>query len=88
MNHILSFFKDRRGQWAIIQFPNPLLITWLVLIVVSLLVADNTLRSSVDQLKNAVLFAWSYLELMKGASYFRQLLGGTIMVMIIVGYFV
>jgi hypothetical protein len=88
MNHIVSFFKDRHGKWAIIQFPNPLLLTWIVLIAVSLLVTDDTLKNSVDQLKNTILFAWAYLEFIKGISSFRRTLGVVVMIMTVTGFFI
>ncbi|MFA5135737.1 MAG: hypothetical protein WC505_08215 [Patescibacteria group bacterium] len=88
MNNILSFFKDRHGKWAVVQFPNTLLLTWLMLIVIGVFVHDNSLKTSVDQLKNTVLFAWAYLEFAKGISYFRRVLGGVIMIMIVIGFFV
>ncbi|MDB5176807.1 MAG: hypothetical protein JWN75_475 [Candidatus Saccharibacteria bacterium] len=87
MNKLLSFFKDSHGNWAVIQFPNPLLLTWLLLVIISMFITDTTIKSSINQLKDAVLFAWAYFEVTSGVSYFRRVLGGFIMIMIIIGYF-
>ena len=68
------FLKNSRGNWAIIQLPNILLSTWIILIVVNYLFDSQPTRL----LQSTVLFAWAYIELKDGDSLFRRTLGAII----------
>lgn len=77
------FFKDKHGHWAIMQWPNALLMVWIVLLLINL-----PLRSRpIGLVQSAVLFTWAYLEITQGISRFRKTLGAVILVGIIVSYF-
>lgn len=81
------FFKSKDGKWAIVQTPNTLLMFWLVLTVGIRMVDGGELRDGLGLLRDAVLFAWSYLELTSGTSRFRRVVGATIMILVIIGFF-
>ena len=82
------FFTDKNGKWAIIAFPNGLLLAWLLIVIIGMLVNDEALKNSLGRLNNAVIFVWAYLELTTGVSYFRRVLGGFILLVITIGYFI
>jgi hypothetical protein len=83
-----SFFRNKKGNLSIIQFPNPLLATWLILTLLSWVIGDSSLQTGVQYLSSAVLFAWAYLEVTAGDSNFRRLLGLVILINVICGYFI
>jgi hypothetical protein len=83
----LQFFKNKDGKWAVVQLPNNLLLGWLFLTIIQLFITGSVLKSDVQHLASAVLFAWAYLEVIKGDSQFRQLFGGVILASIIFSYF-
>ncbi|MDB5177851.1 MAG: hypothetical protein JWO61_234 [Candidatus Saccharibacteria bacterium] len=87
-NWIKPFFKDKNDKWAIIAFPNVLLTAWLVATILNMFIHDGKVHSDLSLLGGAILFAWAYLELTQGASYFRRLLGAIILLAVIMGYFV
>ena len=84
----MNFFKNKKGELAIIQFPNPLLLSWLILIVLSYFVIGSDAKTSVQHFSSAVLFAWAYLEVIQGDSGFRRLFGIVILVGVIYNFFV
>ncbi len=83
----LNFFKDSNGRWAIVQFPNPLLITWLFFMFILVASSDDSLKGGVQQLASALLLVWAYLEVTTGDSNFRKLLGGIVLLIVMYGYF-
>ena len=76
-------FKNKDGKWVIIQFPNLLLSVWIILLLLNALMHNQHIRL----LQSAVLFAWAYLELTKGESYFRKSLGAVILIGVTVSFF-
>ncbi len=80
-------FQGEEGKWVIVQVPNILLILWLVLTLGARLVDGGTLKYGIALFREAVLFAWSYLEVTTGDSKFRKVLGVTVMAAVIVGFF-
>lgn len=88
LHHIADrFFKDKQGKWVIGQFPNGLLIAWLVIMLVTMLLPKTPFSHSLNLLGSAVLFTWAYLELTDGASYFRRTLGTVVLLATIIGFF-
>lgn len=83
----LDFFKNKDGKWTIIQFPNLLLIAWLLLTLVAIFLGAGSLKSSIQLLSSAVLFAWAYAEVTTGDSNFRRLLGGIILLYVVFSFF-
>lgn len=82
-----KFFKDKDDKLAIAQFPNALLLAWLFILAVTLAPIDQSLKASLQGVNTAILFAWAYLELSQGSSYFRRVLGGIIIGVIILNFF-
>jgi hypothetical protein len=68
------FWKDRYGHYVIWQTPNAFLIGWVLLTIFSLLVSGK-LADIFAVLGSVALITWSLLEVFRGDSYFRQLLG-------------
>lgn len=83
----MAFFKDKDGKWTVIQFPNPLLVTWLFLMLLQMFMSASHLKSSIHQFSSAVLFAWAYMEVIRGDSSFRRLLGGIVLLVVLAGFF-
>lgn len=82
--HIVKdFFKDKNGKVAVWQMPNFPLTAWFVLIVAAHFVDHGHLKSGLQFLSSAFLLAWSYLEIVSGASNFRRLLGLAVLVDIV-----
>ncbi len=81
------FFKDKDGKWVILEFPNTILIMWFVTVIANMVITDIEITKSLGRLGDAVLFAWAYLELTKGSSYFRQTLGGLVLLMLVINFF-
>lgn len=82
-----KFFKDKNGIWAIAQFPNALLITWIVLSIVILFLNSTPILRSLVFLQTVVLVAWAFMEATRGDSYFRKSLGLIALAIIIVSFF-
>jgi hypothetical protein len=81
------FFKDQEGNWAVWQWPNMPLYGWVICELLSFVVKQHRLHGGLVQLSRALLFTWAYLEITKGVSYFRRLLGIVVMIGIIISYF-
>lgn len=79
-----KFFKDRNGRWAIAQFPNVLITGWIVVLLANLFLHSQPVKS----LQDALLFAWAYMELIQGVSYFRKVLGAVVLIGLVVSFFV
>lgn len=86
-NLVKSFFKDKNGEWAVIAFPNGLLLSWIVLVVLGMFVHDSELKDNLGRLSGAVIFAWAYLEITRGESYFRRALGAGVLLGLILSFF-
>lgn len=84
---IKHFFEDKDGKLTIIQIPNPLLLAWLVILAATFTPIDSEFKTQLQNVNTAILFAWSYLEVSQGSSYFRRALGAVIMAVIILGFF-
>jgi hypothetical protein len=70
-----KFWRDHHGSMVVFQMPNVWLIAWLVLEVVSLLVASHRVEIVSWWLATAALAVWALLEIFQGVNYFRRLLG-------------
>lgn len=75
---IRNFFTDSHGKWAVIQMPNALLAAWILLAISGWLFPAVHLK----MLQNCVLFAWAYVELTRGSSAFRKVLGAVILIVV------
>lgn len=75
-------WKDKRGHVVIWQMPNPYLIAWAVLTVISLFFTGRT-ADIFSGAGSVVLVVWAALELLKGVNYFRRALGLLVLVLAI-----
>jgi len=79
--------KDREGKIVLGQTPNIPLIFFLFLTIITALLPDGQLKSSMSQVATCFAFIWAYLELIEGINYFRKVLGGTVIIFIVVNIF-
>jgi hypothetical protein len=68
-------WKNREGHIVIWQMPNIPLIAWVVLTFLAILFNSGTLADILSWLGSAALIIWCFLEIFKGADYFRRALG-------------
>ncbi len=83
MERAPQFFKDNEGKIVIGQSPNIPITVWLLLTVASMLTAGD-LSDSLAILSRMVLFAWSYLELTRGESSFRRVIGVSVLFYLVI----
>ena len=78
-------FKDSSGNFALFQQPNLLIIIWFIAMILTKVSPYATKAHQLfDVIAFGTLFAWAWLELFKGASYFRRGLGLLVLVLLIV----
>jgi hypothetical protein len=70
-----KIWRDNDDNVVIVQMPNIWLILWFVFDVISLMTASKSLASKTHFVATIFLGVWALLELIKGADYFRQILG-------------
>ncbi len=81
-----KLFKDKQGNVVIAQMPNVAIIGWLAFKALGY-VSRGNIQAGSQQLSSAFLFVWAYLEITTGVNYFRRLIGGVIMALLAVQYF-
>ncbi len=70
------FWLDGEGKLTIWQRPNVPLIIWIVTIFVQIVFGASSQLSQISKAIGAIsLIIWALLEMIRGDSYFRQLLG-------------
>jgi hypothetical protein len=69
------FYTDKRGKVVVWQNPNLPLWTWIVASVLTHLFNAGKLHALLQLIAFGALFAWAWLEIFQGASYFRRALG-------------
>lgn len=82
-----SFFKDKDGTVIVWQNPNIALLSWFFLRLLVLVMADGNIKNGLMRLSGAFLFVWAYLEITKGSSTFRKVLGALVLAGIVASYF-
>lgn len=79
MNERNSFWdrvwKNKAGQQTVIQMPNMTLWIWIVLMALRYIGPGGEFAQVITGAGYLVLFAWAWMELTLGQSYFRQGLG-------------
>lgn len=78
-----KFWRNDEGKVVFWQFPNVWLILWLVVEIVSLLVASHRAEIITWWVATVALSVWALLEIFRGVNYFRRLLGLLVAVLII-----
>jgi hypothetical protein len=74
-----DLFKDKNGEIVIIQAPNPAVWGWAVFLILGHLLDSSNLK----WLSSAFLFAWAFMEVYQGDSYFRRFMGFVVLSYII-----
>lgn len=84
---VARFFTDPdTGRWAVVQWPNLPLITFLVATGVRVLRhPEGTAGTAVAVIGGAALLGWSGLEIARGDSPFRRVLGAAVLAMTVAG---
>ncbi len=74
------FFRNpRTGELAVVQMPNLPLSVWIVATLVSLAFSPHgTLGAAVSVVGSVSLGIWAVLEIARGDSPFRRVLGGVV----------
>jgi len=73
------FFQDKDGKTVIMQAPNLPIIVWLVTTIAAKLLARGTSHAFFDIVAFGAIFTWAWLEIFKGESPFRRVLGAVVM---------
>ena len=81
------FWRDSGGNVVVAQRPNLLLGLWLTTSVAVRLIAAGRVKTGLGATADALLFAWAYLEATHGVNYFRRLLGVTVLLLVVTGFF-
>lgn len=79
-----KFFKDKAGKLALWQRPNLPLGAWAVSTIISKIISQTKLHQIFELVAFGAIFTWAWLEIFKGASYFRRVLGITVLVLSII----
>lgn len=79
-----KFFTDSEGRQTIILFPNLPLILWVVFLVVAKVVHVSPWHTLLGVASTMSLVVWALLEVTKGTSPFRRVLGGVVLLFIVV----
>lgn len=81
------FIRGKDGHVHIFQIPNVPIIGWFVLMLASNITPAGSVRAGISNLSLAFLAIWSYLEITKGASHFRRILGMIVASAVAYGFF-
>ncbi len=80
-----KFWKDKHGKLVIIQPANVPLIGWAAFTLLSKLLAAGSLKTVSEFVAFICLVIWASLEAVRGASYFRRILGVVVLFVSIYG---
>ena len=84
MDKISQFFKDKDGKVVVWQTPNIPLIGWMVAFALTFVPLPEKWHALVDYIAFGFLFTWAWLEITKGKSSFRIVLGITVLLCLVV----
>ncbi|MEH2043629.1 hypothetical protein [Nostoc sp.] len=77
-------FRDSNGKIVLAEMPNPPLILWIVVSLLTLVFTSGKINTVLDFLANGSLFTWAWMELFQGVNYFRRALGLAVLISMIV----
>jgi hypothetical protein len=80
-----KFIRNKEGRVVIWQPPNFPLVAWALFAFTSK-IASGDLKEFTQFAGTAFLFTWAYLEITKGESKFRQLLGLAVLIGIVINF--
>ena len=72
--------RDSRGRIAVWERPNAPLIGWIVATILGYFLKTGHIHHWLGFVSDALLFTWAYLEVTKGHSGIRRLLGAAVMI--------
>lgn len=72
---VANFCKDDSGELTLVQAPNIYLIGWAIFLVLSKVAQEASLQRTFSVLSLILLGVWALLEMFRGDSNFRRLLG-------------
>ena len=78
-----KFFTDSEGHQTIILFPNLPLILWAVFLLAAKFVQGSPWHALLSAASTVSLVVWALLEIVKGTSAFRRVLGSVVLVFIL-----
>ena len=78
-------WKDSDGNQALMQFPNAPLWVWLLATVLARVFRTGAPHTVLSILAGVSLVIWALLELLRGDSYFRRILGAAVLLAIAIG---
>ncbi|MFI5270771.1 MAG: hypothetical protein ACHQT9_01865 [Candidatus Saccharimonadales bacterium] len=81
-----KFWRDSDDNVVIVQMPNIWIILWFVFEVISFMSASTSVATKTHFIATIFLGIWALLELLKGADYFRQILGLVFVVLTILSF--
>jgi hypothetical protein len=80
------FVDEDTGRVAVVQMPNAPLWVFLVATALRLLLhPSGTVGTVLSVVSGAALVVWAVLEIARGDSLFRRLLGGVVLVALVLG---
>ena len=82
-DYVKIWFKNKQGQWAIAQRPNVIIIFWALAELASMFLKGKP-HHAASLIAFGALFTWAWLEAFQGVNYFRRLLGGIVLLMLLV----
>jgi hypothetical protein len=73
-------YKDKNGNVAIFQAPNLPIAVGLTSTILAMLIKSGSLQTLFSLLGFGTFFTWAWLEIFSGDSYFRRILGVTVLI--------
>lgn len=74
------WISDRQGRPALVAWPNPALLVWLVTVIVGWTgVLETDRAATLKTIGQGALVVWALDELVRGASPVRRILGGIVL---------
>lgn len=77
-----KFIRDKDGQVVVFEKPNLPIIVWVVFTVIAK-ISSGTIERTAEHMAFGAILIWSCMEIFAGRSYFRRLLGLTILLVAI-----
>lgn len=77
-------FKDKQGKVVVIQKPSLLLYLWLITMLLNKLFSGSV-STFLSVLSFGLIFTWAWLEITKGDSLFRRIIGFVVLFFILYG---
>lgn len=81
---LTKLFKDNKGKTVIWQIPNIPILGWLLLLGLGhVLPLTSRWQLTISYLSFGLIFAWAWLEVTQGTTYFRRILGAVVLIFVI-----